>query len=445
MISTKLSVLLILATLAMSSCNSSSEEGEFAIYLPAQRISAGEISETDLSDLELKDEPIITVDDIVSYAKETHGIELTASAYERIAQLEVPVIGGIPFVVCVGRDPIYGGAFWVGYSSMSFDGVVIDTLPASLQNPIQIQLGYPSGSFFSGEDPRSNPRILRSLEQAGKLTPTTSTSVTEPVVTATPRETPARKSAHILFFARGDDLWRADLDGDDAQRLDVERLTEEGTLNWQMERGNDFGDVWVNATMYRPPQISPDGQWISLSQTGLNLVLVEVATHKQKKLPRPGAPIVAWSPNSRFFAYVPESTTDHNDLYIYDVEAGRAERLLRLKSGEWGGIRNVVWSPDNRLIAFACCFESQATTGDATGQIRCIEVASGQMDTVGEIKTTVASGSQLCWTADGHVTTDPDQGVRCSHRRRLPIAVSPDGTLSASLSPLSPDDTWSLC
>jgi len=142
--------------------------GEFAIYLLAQRISAGEISETDLSDLELEDEPILAVDDIVSYVEETHRIELTASAYERIWQLEVPT-SGIPFVVCVGRDPIYGGAFWVGYSSMGFDGVVIDTLPASRQKPIQIQLGYPSGSFFSGEDPRSNPRILRSLEQAGKL------------------------------------------------------------------------------------------------------------------------------------------------------------------------------------------------------------------------------------------------------------------------------------
>jgi len=168
MISTKLSVLLILTTLAMSSCSSSSEEGEFAIYLPAQRISASEISKADLSDLELKDEPILAVDDIVAYAKERHRIELTASAYERIGQLEVPVTSGIPFVVCVGRDPIYSGAFWVGYSSMSFDGVVIDTLPAMLKNPIQIQLGYPSGSF-SGEDPRSNSRVLRSLEQAGKL------------------------------------------------------------------------------------------------------------------------------------------------------------------------------------------------------------------------------------------------------------------------------------
>jgi len=198
----------------------------------------------------------------------------------------------------------------------------------------------------------------------------------------------------------------------------------------------------VNATMYRPPQVSPDGRWISLSRTGLDLVLVNVASHTQKKLPRPGAPIVAWSPDSCFFAYVPESTTDDNDLYLYDVEAGRAERLLRLKSGEWGDIRNVVWSPDNRFIAFACCFESQATTGDATGQIRRIEVATGQMDTVGEVKTSVASGSQLCWTVDGHVTVDPDQGVRCSYRRRLPIALSPDGTLSASLSPLSPDDAW---
>jgi len=131
-------------------------------------------------------------------------------------------------------------------------------------------------------------------------TPTTSTPVTEPVVTATTGETPARSASPVLFFARDDDLWRADLDSDD-----VERLTEEGTLNWQMERGNDWGDVWVNATMYRPPQVSPDGRWISLSRTGLDLVLVDVAARTQRKLPRPGAPIVAWSPDSRFFAYGP--------------------------------------------------------------------------------------------------------------------------------------------
>jgi len=54
---------------------------------------------------------------------------------------------------------------------------------------------------------------LRCVFLAG-CTPTTSTSVTEPAATATARETPARSSAPVLFFARDDDLWRADLDGE---------------------------------------------------------------------------------------------------------------------------------------------------------------------------------------------------------------------------------------
>jgi len=76
----------------------------------------------------------------------------------------------MPFVVCVNRQPIYGGAFWVSYSSESFHGIVIDTLYAQQNQPIRIQLGYPeSPELFAGEDRRSDPRILQSLEQAGKL------------------------------------------------------------------------------------------------------------------------------------------------------------------------------------------------------------------------------------------------------------------------------------
>ena len=110
---------------------------------------------------------MLSVDDIVTYSKETHEIELTASAYERIEQLEAPV-DGISFVVCVGRDPVYLGAFWPLYSSLIFDGVVIQVPPMD-EPAIQITLGYPSSSFFAGEDPRSDPRILQALAQAGRL------------------------------------------------------------------------------------------------------------------------------------------------------------------------------------------------------------------------------------------------------------------------------------
>jgi hypothetical protein len=160
------STLLVLIMLAQCGRVSSSEP-EFAVYLPAQKLSPQQLSGVGLADLELEDTPILSVDDIVAYSRETHEIELTASAYERIEQLEVPV-DGIPFVVCVGRDPIYMGAFWPLYSSLIFDGVVIQ-MPLMDEPVIQITLGYPSSSFFTGEDPRSDPRILQALAQAGRL------------------------------------------------------------------------------------------------------------------------------------------------------------------------------------------------------------------------------------------------------------------------------------
>ena len=83
----------------------------FAIYLPAQKIAANEMLEANLSDLELEDKPILSVDDIITYSKSTHEIELTPAAYERLSQLSVPTTG-VPFVVCVDRAPVYGGAFW---------------------------------------------------------------------------------------------------------------------------------------------------------------------------------------------------------------------------------------------------------------------------------------------------------------------------------------------
>ena len=52
---------------------------------------------------------------------------------------------------------------------MSFDGVVICEPLVPDDNTITLQLGYPSQDFYSGEDPRSHPDILHSLEQAGKL------------------------------------------------------------------------------------------------------------------------------------------------------------------------------------------------------------------------------------------------------------------------------------
>ena len=142
-----------------------SEPGEFSIYLPARRVAADQLWA--LEAIELEQEPILAADDIIAYDWETHEIELTAAAYERIGQLEVR-LDGTPFVVCLGREPVYAGAFWPLHSSLIFDGVVIK-VPLTDGHSAQIALGYPSPSFFTGDDPRSDPSILQSLEWAGKL------------------------------------------------------------------------------------------------------------------------------------------------------------------------------------------------------------------------------------------------------------------------------------
>jgi hypothetical protein len=148
---------------------SESTVGEFGIYLVMQEISLEQMRETNLSELELEDTPILSVDDIVTYDWETHEIRLTASASERITRLEGSMLGGLAFAVCVGGEPVYIGAFWTSYSSATFDGTVIDVYPAKFGQPVPIKLGYPSPEWFAGEDLRSDPRIFRSLKEAGKL------------------------------------------------------------------------------------------------------------------------------------------------------------------------------------------------------------------------------------------------------------------------------------
>jgi len=155
---------LLLISLAVSGCTS--PKG-FSIYLTRENTPVSELPA--LSQIELANQPIIAIDDIISYSQETHEIELSADAYERVNKLNIPT-SGMAFVACVDSQPIYWGAFWAPFSSQSFDGVII-LIPSFSPDGqfIQIELGYPAPGLYSGEDPRPNPEILQSLEQAGKL------------------------------------------------------------------------------------------------------------------------------------------------------------------------------------------------------------------------------------------------------------------------------------
>lgn len=143
------------------------ENNEFAIYTLKQEIPATQLDQYDINQLVLERKPIISADDIVSYNQTSHVIELTPEAYTRVQGLfTLPVkVHGIPFVVCVGEERIYSGAFMTPASSIALDGVVISQ-PFSLEErTIQINLGYPGSVAFRGVDPRTDARIIKSLEQ----------------------------------------------------------------------------------------------------------------------------------------------------------------------------------------------------------------------------------------------------------------------------------------
>ena len=151
-----------------SSASQASNNDGFAIYLLAQNIQATELSQFDINRIVLETKPIISSDDIISYNKNTHTIELTPAAYTRVQQISPIPMNGLPFVVCVGDERIYTGAFWAPVSSISYDGVVIIQPYRAKDTTIQIALGYPGPEFFTGNDPRADPRIMKALEEDEK-------------------------------------------------------------------------------------------------------------------------------------------------------------------------------------------------------------------------------------------------------------------------------------
>jgi hypothetical protein len=160
----------LLLPLLSGGCSDADREA-FAIRLLGQDMPTAEFVMADLGALELQDDPLLSVEDIITYDASSHEIELTAAAYSRLQQLfPTPVdVDGIPFVVTVGAERIYGGALWTPLSSLSFDGVIIPQPFDTDRQVIALVLGYPSPEVFSGRDPRGDGRILEALRAAGKI------------------------------------------------------------------------------------------------------------------------------------------------------------------------------------------------------------------------------------------------------------------------------------
>ena len=160
-------VCILIIIISYGSYTTSSKGKGFEIYLTQEDIPPSQME--DLSHVDLTDQPIIAVKDVITYNAQTHEIKLTPKAFNHIYTLDVPV-SGKAFIICIDKEPIYWGAFWTSISSLSFEGVTIyKPYNTQQQKIIVLELGYPSSSYYNGEDPRNNKKVLQSLEKDGKL------------------------------------------------------------------------------------------------------------------------------------------------------------------------------------------------------------------------------------------------------------------------------------
>ena len=148
-------------------------------------------------------------------------------------------------MVCIDKQPVYWGAFWTPISSQSFDGVTI-WQPMLLQEPyiIILQLGYPSNSFYGGEDPRNNQEIFDSLDKAGKL-------VKQLTISSVP-ELPASFKGYELYS------W-----------------LEEGEWHYDLITGTNRNKT-VEEIVLEPDYIS-ETDWINIHVTGIDAIEIVIS------------------------------------------------------------------------------------------------------------------------------------------------------------------------
>lgn len=256
--------------------------------------------------------------------------------------------------------------------------------------------------------------------------------------TAAPTLTPRVQTGAVILYASDNDLWRADTAGKNRQRLTTEAIL----ADWFTR--NAAGDYWWSGGF--PPQVhvSPNGRWLAFTQTGRNLVLVDVTGAEPPRFRELDgwASIFTWAPDSQRLAYSIEPhfllKKSQSGIFIYDV-ADDSKRRLTDQHGN-----NLVWSPDGRFLAFSCCYRETGPgpyEGTRSGDVRQIDLATQIVSMVGETWIGVASGPPPnCWSADGTVGIDVAEPVVCSYERPFPVAVSPDGNQLAALSLRGPDD-----
>lgn len=165
-----LSFFIVIMALGNGTCvfSQATDNKTFSIYLLPITARNKPLSTRQIRNLVKNKKPLITSYDLASYNKDTHDFQIgSMEATERLYHTKLT---GMPFAVFVGKEFIYQGTFLSNIYASIFDGVHI-LLPDKIRfaPQVSLRLDHPSEKYFTGTDPRSDERILKSLNRAQKL------------------------------------------------------------------------------------------------------------------------------------------------------------------------------------------------------------------------------------------------------------------------------------
>jgi hypothetical protein len=145
----------------MNAAMAGEQRERLAFYLVKSGIEISHLNEVQLGAVKLEDNPMLTLDDIVSISKSDNTIELNEHAFERFSRLDP----GTPFAICIDGAPKYLGRAWKQILSATSDSIVAIVQYPLQRRLIRIAAGYPTAAYFSGKDKEVGSTIVSLIQR----------------------------------------------------------------------------------------------------------------------------------------------------------------------------------------------------------------------------------------------------------------------------------------
>jgi Tol biopolymer transport system component/C-terminal processing protease CtpA/Prc len=177
----------------------------------------------------------------------------------------------------------------------------------------------------------------------------------------------------LVLTGRGE-IWAASArDGGDAVRV-TRSLARESQIDWTpdsrrivyVSERNGAGHLFTydfttntetqltsGPTGDAAPLVSPDGKSLAFVRDRKELRVMDLETKAEKPLAKgyltPSSRAVAWSPDSRWIAYIAVSEPSFRNVYAVPAAGGESRALTAMPNGN---ANNISWSPDGTFIIF---------------------------------------------------------------------------------------------